>query len=51
MSAKNAPTIGTSRNASGEGPWRSVMVYITDIATAVVASPAATWPALTTAPS
>jgi len=42
MSAKKAPTIGISRNASGAGPWRRVRVCITDIATAVVASPAAT---------
>ena len=42
MSAKNAPTIGISRNARGAGPCRCVRVCITDIATAVVARPAAT---------
>jgi hypothetical protein len=35
MSMKKAPTIGTMRNASGDGPWRSVTDFMIASAQAV----------------
>ena len=51
MSMKNAPTIGTMTNASGDGPRRSVIVFMIASAAAVDDSAKPTWPAASTAAS
>ena len=51
MSMKNAPTIGTMRNASGDGPCRSVTAFMMASAQAVDDMANPTWPAVSTAAS
>ena len=45
MSMKNAPTIGTMTNASGDGPWRSLTDFMMARAHAVDDIPKPIWPA------
>ena len=51
MSMKNAPTMGTTTKASGEGPRRSVTAFMMASAAAVYESANPTWPAASTAAS